>query len=99
MDIELNIDSSVVVQVIKTGRMKGSPGMTLVRNIQRLVNLEWEVRIVHAYSESNQCADTLANTGCTLDRETIYYDDCPPRVRELLLSDVMGITTPRLIRV
>jgi ribonuclease HI len=99
MAIELNIDSSVVVQVIKTGRLNSSVGMTLVRNIQRLVNMEWEVRIVHAYRESNQCADALANVGCTLDREIIFYDDCPPHIRNLLRYDVMGITTPRLISV
>jgi ribonuclease HI len=99
MAIELNIDSSAVVQVIKTERLNSSVGMTLVRNIQRLVNMEWEVRIVHAYRESNQCADALANVGCTLDREIIFYDDCPPHIKNLLLYDAMGITTPRLISV
>jgi ribonuclease HI len=54
MAIELNIDSSAVVQVIKTGRLISPVGMTLLRNIKRLVNMECEVRIAHAYRESNQ---------------------------------------------
>jgi 3-mercaptopyruvate sulfurtransferase SseA len=55
--------------------------------------------MVHAYRESNQCADALTSIGCTLDREVIYYDDYPLAIRNLLLADVLGITTSRLIPV
>ncbi|MCH80696.1 ribonuclease H protein [Trifolium medium] len=58
-----------------------------------------EVNIVHAYIESNQCTDALASIGCTLDKEIIYYDDCPSEIKELFLADVMGIATPRMIPV
>jgi hypothetical protein len=49
------------------------------------------------YRESNQCADALASIGCTLDKEAIYYNVCPPEIRDLLLADELGITTPKLI--
>ncbi|PNX61822.1 ribonuclease H, partial [Trifolium pratense] len=76
MHIELNIDSAMVVQVLKTGNLNSPFGLTLVKNIRRLVDMEWEVHITHAYRESNRCADALTNIGCTLDKETIYFEDC-----------------------
>ncbi|GAU14017.1 hypothetical protein TSUD_168420 [Trifolium subterraneum] len=99
MAVELNIDLVMVVHVITKGILQSPVGAMLVRHIQRLIDLDCEVNIVHAYRESNQCADALASIGCTLDKEIIYYNDCPLEIKELLLADVMGITTPRMIPV
>jgi hypothetical protein len=41
----------------------------------------------NAYRDSNKCVNVLANI------------ECPSQIRELLLADVLGITTPRLISV
>ncbi|CAJ2662636.1 unnamed protein product [Trifolium pratense] len=95
--VELNVDSVVVVQAIKTGRFSSSVGLPLVKHIRRMLDLDWEIKIEHAYRESNKCADAMANIGCHLDRETIFYDSCPIRIKELLLADELGITTPRII--
>jgi ribonuclease HI len=86
LHIELNIDSMTVVKVIKTGNGRNPLGLTLVKNIRRLIDLEWEVHISHAYRESNKCADALANIGCTLEKETTYYENCPSQIRELFIS-------------
>jgi hypothetical protein len=59
--------------------------------------MDWEVKICHSYREANACADALANLGCDHDPGLHMYDQCPPRVSSLLLADVMGITTPRVI--
>ncbi|PNX93924.1 hypothetical protein L195_g017087 [Trifolium pratense] len=45
------------------GNLNSPFGLTLVKNIRRLVDMEWEVHINHAYRESNQCVDALANIG------------------------------------
>ncbi|MCI02556.1 ribonuclease H protein, partial [Trifolium medium] len=97
--VELNIDSVTVVNVITKGNLQSPVGAMLVRNIRRLMDLDWEVNIVHAYRESNQCVDALATIGCSLDKEIVYYNDCPSEVKDLLLADVMGITTSILILV
>jgi hypothetical protein len=68
-------------------------------NIQKLLDLEWEVKIAHVYREANQCADALATAGCQLDREIIFYEDCPTLLKDIVLADVMGIAIPRLISV
>jgi hypothetical protein len=61
--------------------------------------MDWEVQICHSYRESNTCADALANLNLVCDHEPgmRVYDQCPARLSLLLLADVMGITTPRVI--
>ncbi|MCH86415.1 putative non-LTR retroelement reverse transcriptase [Trifolium medium] len=94
--VKLNIDSIAVVDAIKNGRKSSSIRNSLVKQIRRSLELDWDIKIVHAYRESNKCADALANIGCTLDREIIHYDSCPNQIRNLVLDDEMGIT-PRII--
>ncbi|GAU44140.1 hypothetical protein TSUD_188010 [Trifolium subterraneum] len=75
--VEVHIDSVVVVQVITTGKLHNKIGWSLVLNIRKLLELDWEVIIAHAYRETNKCADALANVGCQLNRTLIFYEDCP----------------------
>jgi ribonuclease HI len=97
--IELHIDSAVVVQMLLSRKLGGNSGGSLVLNIRKLLELDWEVNIAHAYRESNKCADALANIGCQLGREIVFYEECPPQMRELVQADVMGIIIPRMIPV
>jgi hypothetical protein len=46
-------------------------------------------------SRSN--ADALANYGCNINVGSVFFDVCPSALSHLLLADVLGITTPRLI--
>ncbi|PNX65386.1 hypothetical protein L195_g062575, partial [Trifolium pratense] len=45
------------------------------------------------------CADALANIGCDHGPGRRLYDSCPSRMSLLLLADIMGITTPKIIAV
>jgi hypothetical protein len=47
-DIKINVDSALVVQVVKTSNLKSLFGLTLVNNIRRLVDTEWKVYITLA---------------------------------------------------
>jgi ribonuclease HI len=96
--IELHVDSAVVVEMLLNRKLSGNSGGSLVLNIRKLLELDWEVKIAHAY-RSNKCADALTNIGCQLDRQIVFYEECPPQMRELVQADVMGITIPRMISV
>jgi ribonuclease HI len=95
--VELSIDSKAVVHVISTEKTQGAEGYAIVKKICRLLTMEWNVTIVHEYREANKCAGALANIGCNLEREVIYYEACPEEIRDILVADELGITTPRLI--
>ncbi|GAU47307.1 hypothetical protein TSUD_283760 [Trifolium subterraneum] len=92
--VELNVDSIVVAQAVKSGNSNSPVGLPLVKHIRRVLNSDWEIKVEHAYRESNKCADAMANVGCQLDREIIFYDSCPtplystgpPSAQELLCS-------------
>jgi hypothetical protein len=53
-------------------------------NICKLLELDWEVKIAHAYCESNKCADALANIGCQLGQKIVFYEECSPQMREFV---------------
>ncbi|GAU22367.1 hypothetical protein TSUD_106950 [Trifolium subterraneum] len=72
-------------------------GWRLIQEIRRLLVMDWEVRICHSYRESNACVDALANLGCDHESGKRVYEQCPASLSSLLLADVMGITTPRVI--
>ncbi|MCI22363.1 hypothetical protein A2U01_0043539, partial [Trifolium medium] len=44
-------------------------------------------------------ADALANMGCDHGPRIRLYEQCPARLRTLLLADIMGITTPKVIAI
>jgi phosphoribosylaminoimidazole (AIR) synthetase len=80
--------------------MKGNiniRGRSLVENIRRMFELDWEVVVHHAYREANQVADALANNGCAINSGCVFFNDCPSAFRHLLLADVLGVATPRVI--
>ncbi|GAU25543.1 hypothetical protein TSUD_259770 [Trifolium subterraneum] len=97
--VELCIDSQFVVQVIKNGCVQSSMGVSLLKQIWRLLDLDWNVEVSHTYREANNCADALAMLGCSLGYEITTFEACPSHIRELYDADCMGITTPRLITV
>ncbi|GAU11214.1 hypothetical protein TSUD_342040 [Trifolium subterraneum] len=97
--LKLQVDSSVVAYTLNGSNAGSVIGWRLIEEIRRLLALEWEVKVCHSYREANACADALANMGCEHGLGLRMYDQCPPRLSSLLLADVMGITTPRIIAV
>jgi ribonuclease HI len=97
MKVELNIDSEAVVQVIKARRVCSSSSNALIKQIRRLLDMDWLVEIAHTYREANKCADALANIGCSLDYDIMFFDSCPSRISEICKKDRVGNTTPRLV--
>jgi hypothetical protein len=68
-----------------------------VKNIRQLMCLNWDVSEAHAFRESNYCANALANYGCSMESSIWFLDTCHSQPRQLLLVDVMGVTTPQII--
>ena len=95
--VELLVDSQVVVNTISFAKGGSPTGRTLVQNIRRLLELDWEVKICHSYREANYCADALANLACDGGFTMISYEQCPAQVNSIYLADVVGAYTPRLV--
>jgi hypothetical protein len=52
-------------------------GMAILKKIRDMLALDWIVEISHEYREANKCADALANIGCSLDRDVVFFCGMP----------------------
>ncbi|PNY07175.1 ethylene responsive transcription factor 1b [Trifolium pratense] len=95
--VELDVDSTSVVKVINDGTTTSAMGVSLVKSIGRLLELDCDVKIKHSYRETNMCADAMANLGCSLSNEIIFFEECPSHMRNLLAADCRNFSSPRLI--
>jgi ribonuclease HI len=95
--VELHIDSQVVINMIKEDKMVSSTCWSIVCQIRRLLQYDWEIRIQHSYRKANRCADMLANMECDRGGALIFYESCPISLSSLYKVDIIGVATPRFI--
>jgi ribonuclease HI len=95
-NIELQIDSMIVVRTLSGDRLGDNGGRSLVRRIRSLFQDGWNIKIRHVYREANRVADALATLGCQQDACNLF--EAPPLgVDQLCSFDSSGVTTPRFI--
>ncbi|CAL1367787.1 unnamed protein product [Linum trigynum] len=97
--IELNLDSTTAISIIKNWKDSNHSHGLLVGKIGSLLSREWEVVISHVYREKNVVADFLASKGHSLPFGTHCFDVYDPNLEHWLMYDVMGITTTRSINI
>ncbi|CAJ2653897.1 unnamed protein product [Trifolium pratense] len=97
--LEVESDSKSLVDMItRKVKSNGNPP-TLVRRIQELLKLNWQVHFNHTWREGNRSADWLANFSFSLDSFNIHVMENPPNeVSRLLFDDFFGACMPRNIR-
>ncbi|GAU25598.1 hypothetical protein TSUD_260320 [Trifolium subterraneum] len=85
--LQVESDSKTLVDMI-TGKVKinGNPP-TLVRRIQELLKLNWQVHFNHTWREGNRSVDWLANFSFSLDSFNIHVMENPPSEISILLFD------------
>jgi hypothetical protein len=71
--------------------------VALIKKIRKVLEQDWNVKIMHEYREANKVADALASIKCSLDHDLIFYDNCPLEIRHIYVSDEVGNSTPRMI--
>lgn len=67
---------------------------SLIEKIHRLFAFDWEFFVQHSYHKANQCANALANYGCSIDLGSCFFDVCPRSISHLMLSHLLGNSTP-----
>jgi ribonuclease HI len=91
--VELHIDSVSVVCVLKKGNSRSIHGGPFLKQIWKLLELDWLVEISHTYREANECVDALANIRCSLDYKAVFFDECPSQIRDIFHFDLLGNTS------
>ena len=59
----LELDSLLVVQLIKNGPKSINVASRIIREIRRMLSFAWEVHIQYVMREGNRATDALANIG------------------------------------
>ena len=59
----LALDNLLVVKLISNGSSMINMSSSLVQDIRRMLNWDWEIRIEHTFRKSNRVADAIANMG------------------------------------
>jgi len=97
--IEVEVDSSLVVNILNSNKNGSIMGSSVVAKICRLLHMDCEVVVCHSYRETNRCADALADLGCSLHTNICFYESCPTQFSHLVIADALGVFVPRLISV
>jgi ribonuclease HI len=95
--IELMIDFKIVVNTFLRHNKSSHYGWSLCKQIPRLLQWEWEVKIHHSYHEANMCADVLANLGCMIGPTMMFYEACPAQVNNFLTAGKSRIRFSHII--
>ncbi|CAA7036500.1 unnamed protein product [Microthlaspi erraticum] len=96
--LEIEVDSELVVGFFKKGISNAHPLVFLVRLCHGFLSKDWSVRIVHVYREANRLADGLANFVFSLSLGFHLFDLVPPSLETVLWEDEIGLTRPRDVR-
>ncbi|CAN1161396.1 Putative ribonuclease H protein At1g65750, partial [Linum perenne] len=95
----LELDSQAAVHSINGQLPLDSRHGPIIHHIQQMRDRDWQVRVLHAYRETNQVADHLAHLGHSVSYGTHIIDPCPPNIRSAIFSDCTGASFPRLISI
>jgi hypothetical protein len=71
------------VCVLNKGISRSNHGGAMLKQIWKLLEIDWLVEISHTYREVNKCTDVLANISCSLDYKAVFFDACPPQIRDI----------------
>jgi len=99
-NLQVESDSKTLVDMItRKVKINGNPP-TLIRRIQDLLKLNWQVHFNHTWREGNKSADWMANFSFSLDSFNIHVMETPPSgILSLICDDISGACMPRNIRV
>ncbi|CAL1398112.1 unnamed protein product [Linum trigynum] len=95
--VMVGIDSTAALHLLTTTDQEDQRYLILIKQFQRLLNRNWEVKISHVYRECNKAADYLANRGHELSLEVHYFSISDSGLSFWVLYDCMGIAQTRLI--
>ncbi|CAL1399681.1 unnamed protein product [Linum trigynum] len=95
--VQLRLDSRTALNIINSTDSATHRYHILAREIQKLLQQNWEVVTSHTFRECNKSADFLANKGQTVSIGFHLVDSLDPGLRFWTLYDSLGIAQSRLI--
>ena len=95
--LEIEMDSSVVVESLKSTSMPNVFLRSIVDDCRLLLERFEATTIKYIYREANRCADALAKTGCVQHVNISFYPSASAHVLEALAFDNSVATRTRFV--
>lgn len=95
--VHVETDSKLVVDLIQKTLAPHHPLFSLVSQCQGYLDRNWDIRLLHIFREANYVADSLAGLAFSFLVGFHCLSHPPVGVSLLLLNDVFGKSTPRLV--
>ena len=92
----LALDNLLVVTLISNGSSSINMTSSLVQDIRRMLNWDWEIQIQHTFREGKRVADAMANMGFQLPIGEHRFDQIPRGVTDIIRQDLVGVSCPRM---
>ncbi|CAL5413457.1 unnamed protein product [Camellia sinensis] len=90
----IETDATEVVKLLEEGPGKHHLLRGLVADA-RIIFTGCQCTVQHIYREGNLCADAMAKLGAEQPEDILVVNDPPAEIRELLVSDMVGIARER----
>ena len=95
--IFLEIDSTVVVALIKKRLVSKHPYGMVIAKVNDLLSHDWQVRISRIFREANKSVDCLASVGHSLNIDITFYMFAPLCLSPFLRGYFVRVTLLRLV--
>ena len=90
-------DSNAIIQLVLSDKVGGEGTFSIMAEIRKLLSEDRFTKFTHTYREGNRCADWLANWSCVQELGYKEWMNMPHGIGNLLLSDALGVSTPRFV--
>lgn len=87
----------MVVQSIDKESSNMQESLSIISQIQWLMEKFEEMSVYHSFKKANRCADALADIGCSIRSDCVYFDSPPNSLLSILNEDSKDISTSRMV--
>ena len=84
-----------MVDIIQRKERLVNPLYRLVKDINKLLERNWEVIVAHTYREGNRCAEAMANHALSLPQGLHILENPLEFVSRIMMEDIVGLSFPR----
>lgn len=89
-DVSCRSDCMNALSMIQDPSFHARKYIHILEAIREVISRDWRVSFTHTYRESNQCADFMAKCGANAMLSLGFFEQPPPCLYSLLVSDAMG---------
>ena len=94
--VVLELDNLNVVYWISKRELHVNSHFSLLKDIIRMIDFPWQIKVQHVLREGNRSVDAMANIGINLNLGYHHFEVAAAIIHEIIVQDMVGVSFPRL---